>query len=130
MTDDPKSGAVLFGKDLSSLARFYEGVAGLSVVLCESDVVILESAQQQLVLHGVPAAVARTIEIATPPRLRKDTAVKLVFAVESIDAARVAAVTLGGRVNDKKHAFEVRGFRACDGHDPEGNIIQLRECLR
>jgi hypothetical protein len=21
----------------------------------------------------------------------------------------------------------LRGFRACDGHDPEGNVIQLRE---
>jgi hypothetical protein len=23
--------------------------------------------------------------------------------------------------------FEARGFRACDGYDPEGNVVQLRE---
>jgi hypothetical protein len=23
--------------------------------------------------------------------------------------------------------FEARGFRACDGHDPEGNVVQFRE---
>ena len=127
MIDRPKSGAVLFGKDLPRLASFYEGVAGLSAVQVDRDVIVLESESQQLVLHSLPPRIARTIDIASPPLLRTDTPVKLVFAVASLASARAGAVALGGRVNPTSVEFEARGFRACDGHDPEGNVIQFRE---
>jgi predicted enzyme related to lactoylglutathione lyase len=127
MLDLPKPGAVLFAKDLPVLAKFYEGVARLTIVHVESEVIVLESSNQQLVLHGIPPRVAQTIEISTPPKLRTDTAVKLVFAVTSISEARAKAVGLGGGVGPKKKEFVARGFRACDGHDPEGNVIQFRE---
>ena len=126
MRDLPKPGAVLFAKDLPRLAKFYERVAGLTVVHVEAEVIVLESLNQQLVLHGVPPRVAATIEISSPPKLRIDTAVKLVF-VANISEARLSAPALGGGVNPKKKEFEARGFRACDGHDPEGNVIQFRE---
>ncbi len=122
----PKPGAVLFGKDLPRLARFYEGTAGLVVTLEERALIVLESPLQQLVLHGIPPRIARNIEIAVPPKLRTDTAVKLVFPVASIDDARAKAVALGGAVGPKNKEFDVRGVRACDGHDPEGNVIQFR----
>ena len=38
-----------------------------------------------------------------------------------------AAERLGGRVKPVHDEWEARGFRACDGHDPEGNVIQVRE---
>jgi predicted enzyme related to lactoylglutathione lyase len=125
----PKSGAVLFAKDLPRLASFYESVAGLSITISESDVIVLESSTMQLVLHGIPARIARTITIASPPTLRSDTAVKLVFAVASLAQARADAVRFGGALNATKKEFEARGIRACDGHDPEGNVIQFREAL-
>jgi hypothetical protein len=53
--------------------------------------------------------------------------VKLVFAVPSIAQARAWAPALGGELNPPEKMFEARGFRACDGHDPEGNVIQFRE---
>jgi predicted enzyme related to lactoylglutathione lyase len=127
MSNLPKSGAVLFAKDLPRVAKFYEGVAGLSVVHSEAEVIVLESPGQQLVLHGLPARVALAIQIGSPPKLRTDTAVKLVFAVASIAQARADAVAFGGEVNAQKKEFAARGFRACDGHDPEGNVIQFRE---
>jgi predicted enzyme related to lactoylglutathione lyase len=127
MLDLPKPGAVLFAKDLPRLAKFYEGVAGLSVAHSEPEVIVLESSHQQLVLHCIPPRVAQTIEISSPPKLRTDTAVKLVFAVASICEARANAAAFGGGVNPKKKEFEARGFRACDGYDPEGNVIQFRE---
>lgn len=123
----PKSGAVLFGKDLPRLARFYVGVAGFSVVLPEAEVIVLESENLQLVLHGLPAAVAKTLTISTPPALRINNAVKLVFAVESLARARADAPELGGGVGAKNKEFQARGFRACDGYDPEGNVVQFRE---
>jgi predicted enzyme related to lactoylglutathione lyase len=127
MPDLPKPGAVLFAKDLPGMAQFYAGVVGLSTVHSDADVIVLESANQQLVLHGIPKHIARSIVIASPPKRREDTAVKLVFPVASLVEARERAAALGGELNSKKKEFEARGFRACDGHDPEGNVVQFRE---
>ena len=129
MSDLPKSGAVLFCRDLPRLAAFYERVAGLAAIHREPEVIVLESLCQQLVLHALPARIARTIEIVSPPVLRTETAVKLVFAVSSLAEARAAAALLGGQVNAANKGFEARGFRACDGHDPEGNVVQFRESV-
>jgi predicted enzyme related to lactoylglutathione lyase len=127
MPDLPKAGAVLFAKDLPRMAQFYAGVVGLVIVHSDADVIVLESAHQQLVLHGIPKHIARSIRIASPPVRREDTAVKLVFPVASLAEARDKAATLGGELNPKKKEFAARGFLACDGHDPEGNVVQFRQ---
>ncbi len=123
----PKSGAVIFAKDLPRLAKFYAGAAGLSIVLTERKLIVLESPSQHLVLHGLPAGVARAIKLSSPPQWRTNTAVKLVFAVASIARVRAEVAALGGELNPKQKEFVARGFRACDGCDPEGNVIQFRE---
>ncbi len=127
MSTLPKSGAVIFAKDLPRVASFYAGVAGFSIISSERELIVLESPHQQLVLHALPARIARTIEISAPPKRRADRAVKLVFAVASLAEVRVHAPALGGELNPQDKEFEARGFRACDGHDPEGNVIQFRE---
>ena len=40
---------------------------------------------------------------------------------------RGQALALGGQLFAPKREWEARGFRACDGIDPEGNVIQLRQ---
>jgi len=122
-----KSGAVLFAKDPQRVAAFYQALADMKVTHSGTDVIVLESTGQQLVVHPIPRKLARSIDITTPPMRRTQAAVKLVFAVKSIAAARAAAPALGGELNAPEHMFEARGFRACDGHDPEGNVIQFRE---
>ena len=97
------------------------------VVLSEAELIVLESASMQLVLHGMPKRIAETISITTPPSRRENAAVKLVFPVSSLSQARGKASSLGGELNPSKKEFESRGFRACDGHDPEGNVVQFRE---
>ena len=43
-------------------------------------------------------------------------------------SARYAlAPTLGGAIKPPEAEWEARGFRAVDGHDPEGNVVQFRE---
>lgn len=127
MANIRKSGAVLFAKDPERVARFYEVVAGLKVTHAGTDIIVLESPGSQLLVHPIPPKIARTIDITIPPKRRTNTAVKLVFAVKSIAAARAAAAALGGELNPPARMFEARGFRACDGLDPEGNVIQFRE---
>ena len=127
MSSKPKPGAVVFAKSPARVAKFYEVVACLSVTHAESDHVVLESADMQLVVHGIPKRIADRIEIGDPPEVREETPIKLFFPVPSLAEARAKASELGGRVSPKAKEWEARGFRACDGHDPEGNVVQFRE---
>jgi predicted enzyme related to lactoylglutathione lyase len=127
MANQPKSGAVLFAKDLPRVARFYEELLGLSVAVADSDKVVLESAEFLLVVHAVPEEVADSISITSPPALRTNVPTKLFFPVASLAEARARASSLGGALYPSHKEWSGRGFRACDGYDPEGNIVQLRE---
>ena len=122
-----KPGAVLFAQDVSNIAHFYASVLGMKATHTEPDLVVLESNTVQLVIHGVPPAVKRKYPISVPPKVRDDTAVKLMFPVPSIALARTAAASLGGSIAPAAREFQARGFRACDGVDPEGNVIQFRQ---
>jgi predicted enzyme related to lactoylglutathione lyase len=123
----PKPGAVLFAQDVARIAQFYASVLGMKATHTEPDLVVLESNAAQLVIHGVPPAVKKKYPITVPPKVRHDTAVKLMFPVPSIALARTAAASLGGSMAPVSKEFQARNFRACDGVDPEGNVIQFRQ---
>jgi predicted enzyme related to lactoylglutathione lyase len=127
MSEELRAGAVLFVKDLPRVAKFYQELVPMTVALAESDLIILESGSFQLVVHPIPKRIAKSITITSPPARRGDVAIKLIFPVVSLAEARVKARALGGELNPPDKEFEARGFRACDGHDPEGNVVQLRE---
>ncbi len=130
MSNAAKSGAVIFAKDLTRVARFYQGIAALCVVHVEQDHVVLESKHMELVIHAIPQRIAEEIIIADPPELRAETPIKLFFPVASLDDARSKAPALGGALGAKSKEWEDRGFLACDGNDPEGNVVQFRENAR
>jgi predicted enzyme related to lactoylglutathione lyase len=127
MSSSANTGAVVFAKDLGRVAGFYEALFSLPVVHSERDHVVLESGQFQLVVHAIPRKIADSIAITSPPTRRTETPIKLFFFVPSIAEARVKAEALGGELNPRKSEWEARGSRACDGHDPEGNVVQVRE---
>lgn len=112
---------------MTRLSTFYSDVAGLALTHEERDHVVLESATFQLVIHAIPAEVAAAITISTPPERRTETPIKLTFPVISIDAARAVAGRLGGELDPPERVWEYQGCRVCDGHDPEGNVVQFRE---
>lgn len=125
--NQPKSGAVLFAKDLPRVAKFYQEVLGLSVVVADGGKIVLGSDGFLLVVHAVPQEVADSITITSPPELRTGVPVKLFFPVASLAEARAKASALGGTLYPSDREWRGKGFRACDGYDPEGNIVQLRE---
>ncbi len=127
MQTRPKPSAVVFAKDVARVAGFYQQVAGLTEVLRDKDHVVLDDAGYQLVIHGIPKKIAAGIQITSPPRVREGTPIKVCLPVLSIEQARQHAAALGGQVGAKSREWEARGFRACDGYDPEGNVFQLRE---
>ena len=124
------TGAVVYVIDVARLTAFYATVVGLSITSSEPDHAILESGSFQLVIHAIPAKIAASIEIACPPIPREDTPIKLVFLVPSIAAARKVATAHGGQVDPTEREWSFQTYRVCDGHDPEGNVIQLREIVR
>jgi predicted enzyme related to lactoylglutathione lyase len=106
---------------------FYIEACGMRLTHSEDDHVVLESAAFQLVIVAVPKSIAAPIQVATPPARREDTPIKLVFRVGSIDAVREAVARLGGELNPPGREWSFQGCRVCDGHDPEGNVVQFRE---
>jgi predicted enzyme related to lactoylglutathione lyase len=120
-------GAVVYAKDLRRVADFYEGVTGLSITSESEEVVTLGSGTFELAVVKIRQAIAVRIEITTPPVRREDTPVKIGFPVKDIGAARDAAARLGGVVDAADHEWSHAGWTRCDGHDPEGNVFQVRQ---
>jgi predicted enzyme related to lactoylglutathione lyase len=121
------AGAIVYAKDIHRLARFYAAVADLEVMHEVDDHIVLESENVELVIVAIPAATAARIVITTPPQRRENTAFKLVLPVPSLSQARTTAEANGGELNPPGKEWSFQGLRVCDGCDPEGNMIQLRE---
>jgi predicted enzyme related to lactoylglutathione lyase len=122
-------GAVVYARDPERVAEFYSRVACLALARREETFVQLRAGAIELVVHRIPPPIAAGIHVAEPPRRREDAAVKLVFAVDSIAAARAGAAALGGVIDPVEREWTFDGLTICDGHDPEGNVIQLRQRL-
>jgi predicted enzyme related to lactoylglutathione lyase len=119
-----KAGAVLFAADVERLARFYAEVADMAITHSEPGLRVLDGATMQLVIHALPQATA-----AGAAGARHDAWLKLFFPVASLDAVRLRATALGGRVAPPEQQWEARGFRAAEAVDPEGNVVQFREAI-
>jgi hypothetical protein len=127
MSATVKSGAVIFAKNVGAVARFYEHVVPMTVLAVEDGAVRLENETVQLVIHALPKAVEKRIDIGVPPVVRRESAIKPVFAVDSLARVSALVAQYGGGMEPARSAFVWAGFRAWDGHDPEGNQVQFRE---
>ena len=123
-------GVVVYAKDIDKVSAFYAAVTDLAVVEVEPGHVVLEGGGFQLIVVAIPSRIASTIEISSPPEPREETPIKPIFVVHSIAAARSLAVVHGGQFNAVESEWEFHGCRVCDGHDPEGNVLQVREKAR
>jgi predicted enzyme related to lactoylglutathione lyase len=127
MTHRGLIGTVLYAKDLDRLAAFYSSVVGIELQQTEAGFAVLGCKPSQFVIVRIPRRIADTISIATPPEAREDTPLKPVFGVEDIASARARAAELGGAIYSVEREWEFEGLKVCDGHDPEGNVFQLRQ---
>ena len=127
MPEPIAAGAIVYAKDIARLAHFYAEVMALEIMHEAADHVVLESETLELVIVAIPEPTAARIVISSPPARREYTAFKLVFAVDSLVEARVVAAAAGGGVDAPGKEWDFQGARVCDGFDPEGNVIQLRE---
>jgi predicted enzyme related to lactoylglutathione lyase len=127
MRTSPFAAAVVYAKDMSKVGSFYAKVAGLQLTHEEQGHLVLESEAFQLVIVAVPRRIAAAIHVAEPPQRRENTAVKLVFPVASLSAAREMAASHGGELDPPEREWSFQDSRVCDGSDPEGNVVQFRE---
>jgi len=122
----PAPSAVLFVANVPNMTRFYRTVASMALLHEDKGHAILELQGFQLVIHalrGEPDLPAAGGQVPA----RQDAHVKVCLPVASIAAARSSAGSLGGAVYPPAKEWEARGFRACDGTDPEGNVFQVRQ---
>lgn len=127
MTNPPHFGALIYAKDLERVAGFYRRLLALPVVRADLDHVVLGSGSFELIVHAIPAAIADTITISTPPEVREETPIKLLLPIADLAQARTLATQLGGHLAAVDREWQIGDLRVCDGHDPEGNVFQLRQ---
>ena len=125
MSGPALDGLFLYASDAGRLAGFYEDVVGMRRLKDSPELIVLQSATMQLVVHQIPAHIAATFTISVPAEKREDTALKFFFTVPSLDQARSRAAALGGEVFTENWTSPL--FTVCNAMDPEGNVFQLRE---
>ncbi len=123
MSTKPKPSVVVFVADVRRVSAFYRELASMKMLIEEDDHAVMEAEGIELVIHRL----AGEPQVPAAETLRQESYVKLCLPVASIAAARSFAAANGGAIKSADHEWEARGFRACDGHDPEGNVIQVRE---
>jgi hypothetical protein len=127
MSPRPLPSVVLFVADVERVAAFYQGVAAMQRVAAGAEHELLESPGFQLVIHRLRGEPEPTRDENGSPLVREDAYSKLCLPVDAIAAARSRALSLGGYLRPPEDEWQARDFRACDGHDPEGNVFQVRE---
>jgi predicted enzyme related to lactoylglutathione lyase len=122
----PRPSAVVFVANVARMTQFYQTLASMARLQEDDQHAVLELEGFQLVIHALQGA-PDAAEPERQHRVREDAYVKLCLPVESIAAARSLAASLGGTIRPQGSEWKARGFRACDGNDPEGNVLQVRE---
>ncbi len=124
-----QAGLVVFAKSVKKLSTFYVRTLGLEVLENARSHQLLRGHGYEVVVHAIPAKIARDIPIAKPPVLREDSAIKPSFVVPDLQALRLAVVATGGWLKPEEMAWTIRGHKVLDGCDPEGNILQFKQKL-
>jgi len=112
------SGTVIFVRDVTAMATFYEQLSGWSPIESGKGFVRLGHEQQQIVIHA-----AHGVDDDGRNEPRVETPLKIVISAE--DRSVLDRVTnAGGQVLIKRE-FTHQGRCHVDAVDPEGNILQL-----
>jgi predicted enzyme related to lactoylglutathione lyase len=121
---EPTAGAVIYAADAARLSVFYARLTGFAIVQASDEYVLLRAPAFELVILTTAESRAAGNGSLTP---RTQAPIKPVFYVPDLAAARIVARELGGAVKSVDAEWRFHDSIVCDGHDPEGNIFQLRQ---
>lgn len=125
MPGPANAGLLIYAFDPARVAQFYESVLGMQRRHQTDELIVLENADIQLLVHAVPPGVRAGAAPGAPPAPRWKSALKFFLTVPSLAAARALARSLGGDVFAEQ--WTGPGFIVCNAMDCEGNIFHLRE---
>ena len=111
-------GAIIYSTNLQCLSDFYVQLFSMQVIRETADFISLDKDGFNLIIHIPPFTLPHS----------SVSAVKLFFAVASIENARAQAIELGGEALDGEWANPI--FTVANIVDNEGNHIQIREFAR
>ena len=117
----------VYALDVARLAAYYTNVAGFEIHEVDDGFTTLHTPTLELVLVSILREHAEGIVVTDPPVRREDTPIKVSLVVPSLAAAREAAPAYGAAVDPAEDEWTWSGFTRVDGHDPEGNVVQLME---
>ena len=126
MHTPPAPSVVLFVADVPRVSAFYRALASMALLHEDEMHVVLGIDGLELVIHQLRGEPTVQPDANGRPTLREDSYWKLCLPVQSLPAARETGAAHGGGIRTPEHGREGPGFRACDGHDPEGNVMQVR----
>jgi predicted enzyme related to lactoylglutathione lyase len=111
-------GAMLFVKDLGRMTAFYTDVLGLTPNEATRLDNWVEFSDGAFSLHAIPIAVATGVQIESPPRPREQSAAKLTFEVQDVDATLTKIESMG-------LPLLRRPWGGTEAVDPEGNVFAI-----
>jgi predicted enzyme related to lactoylglutathione lyase len=113
--------AMVYVKDLPRMRAFYSEMLGVkpSNDTWTDSWTEFDAGGIRFALHAIPPEIANQIEITSPPRVRGQNPVKLIFEVDDVEAERARLELLGTTMVQ-------RPWGAWDGVDPEGNVFGIR----
>jgi predicted enzyme related to lactoylglutathione lyase len=120
-------GLVIFAKSKDKVSAFYQQTLGLTAQESASTHDFLVGEGQEVVVHAISKRYADSIEIASPPEPREESALKPAFVVDDLAQVRLAVKRTGGFLKPLKQAWRFRGMIVLDGWDPEGNVVQFKQ---
>jgi predicted enzyme related to lactoylglutathione lyase len=110
---------VLWVSDLERSVKFYSAIFEAKRPYVTEGFASVEGTGNEVLIHLLPE------EYRSEPTSGEDNPMKPVFEVVSIDKAKLAAGSNGGKI--KSEVQEYGAWKYSDGQDPDGNIIQVRE---
>lgn len=122
----PPPSMVLFVSDVARVASFYAEVIGMQIRHQEASHTVLLTMGFELIIHAMYGDSSEPDSPDTQIMVREDAYSKLCLPVANIGKARDLAHRFGGFIKAVEHEWSDHGIVACDGHDPEGNVIQVR----
>ena len=114
---------VLWADKFDETAEFYRLLLNAEFKHASAGFVSIVGAQNEVLLHAVPAQWAS--DISVPPALRDESPLKPCFKVETIARAREAVSGTNGLILGADREQTHGAMTYCDGNDPEGNVIQV-----
>lgn len=122
-------GVVLFVNDVMRVSVFYRNLIQMNVATEGPTHIELTLPGFDLVIHKIPMDLPVEYDASGTAITREDSYTKICLPVVNIAAARIVAQSLGGYIKGPEFEWHYRGYRVCDGQDPEGNVFQVRESL-